>query len=294
MKNLVKRYGMILTSYMVVASLIWILLLVVLPYFTMVNYSFRPNLLAADIGGPSDHYTIDNYVTLFQNAVHFHVFINTIWGGALVTLICLCICYPVAFNLAKVATPQRAAFLLLLLVIPFWINEILRTFAWFIILAYQGPLNALLKALHIIDRPIRYLSGNTGVMVGMVYAYILFMVFPIYNAMESLDKGQIEAARDLGAPTWRIHWRVVIPHAKPGIAVGCIMTFMLAVSSYAVPSILGSTNSRWFTEIIYQWFFEGQNWPQGSAYAFILLLLCIVFILVMMKIFKVGLTDIAK
>jgi spermidine/putrescine transport system permease protein len=294
MKDLVKRYGMMLTSYMVIASLIWIFLLVVLPYFTMVDYSFRPNLLAADIGGPNDHYTLSNYVTLFQNDVHFHVFLNTIWGGALVTFICLCVCYPVAFHLAKIATPQRAAFLLLLLVIPFWINEILRTFAWFIILAYQGPLNAVLKFFHIIDRPIRYLSGNGGVMVGMVYAFILFMVFPIYNAMESLDKNQIEAARDLGAPTWRIHWRVVIPHAKPGIAVGCIMTFMLAVSSYAVPSILGSTNSRWFTEIIYQWFFEGQNWPQGSAYAFILLLLCIVFILIMMKIFKVGLTDIAK
>ncbi len=294
MKDLVKRYGMMLTSYMVIASLIWIFLLVVLPYFTMVDYSFRPNLLAADIGGPNDHYTLSNYVTLFQNDVHFRVFLNTIWGGALVTFICLCVCYPVAFHLAKIATPQRAAFLLLLLVIPFWINEILRTFAWFIILAYQGPLNAVLKFFHIIDRPIRYLSGNGGVMVGMVYAFILFMVFPIYNAMESLDKNQIEAARDLGAPTWRIHWRVVIPHAKPGIAVGCIMTFMLAVSSYAVPSILGSTNSRWFTEIIYQWFFEGQNWPQGSAYAFILLLLCIVFILIMMKIFKVGLTDIAK
>lgn len=294
MQDLVKRYGKILTGYMIVASLIWIVLLVVLPYFTMVDYSFRPNLLPADVGGPNDHYTVSNYVTLFQNSVHFHVFLDTIWGGALVTFICLCVCYPVAFHLAKIATPQRAAFLLLLLVIPFWINEILRTFSWFIILAYQGPLNAVLKFFHVIDKPIRYLTGNGGVMVGMVYAFILFMVFPIYNAMESLDKNQIEAARDLGAPTWRIHWRVVIPHAKPGIAVGCIMTFMLAVSSYAVPMILGSTNSRWFTEIIYQWFFEGQNWPQGSAYAFILLLLCIVFILVMMRIFKVGLTDIAK
>ncbi len=294
MQDLVKRYGKILTGYMIVASLIWIVLLVILPYFTMVDYSFRPNLLPADVGGPNDHYTVSNYVTLFQNSVHFHVFLDTIWGGALVTFICLCVCYPVAFHLAKIATPQRAAFLLLLLVIPFWINEILRTFSWFIILAYQGPLNAVLKFFHVIDKPIRYLTGNGGVMVGMVYAFILFMVFPIYNAMESLDKNQIEAARDLGAPTWRIHWRVVIPHAKPGIAVGCIMTFMLAVSSYAVPMILGSTNSRWFTEIIYQWFFEGQNWPQGSAYAFILLLLCIVFILVMMRIFKVGLTDIAK
>jgi spermidine/putrescine transport system permease protein len=120
------------------------------------------------------------------------------------------------------------------------------------------------------------------------------MVFPLFNAMESLDRNQIEAARDLGAQVWRIHWRIVMPHAKPGIATGCIMTFMLAAGSYAVPALLGSPGSRWFTEIIYNWFFEGGNWNQGAAYAFILLALCIVFIFAMMRLFRVGLGDIAK
>ena len=101
-------------------------------------------------------------------------------------------------------------------------------------------------------------------------------------------------ARDLGAAVWRIHWRVVIPHAKPGVAVGCIMVFMLTASSYAVPSILGGTGSRWFTEIIYDWFFDGQNWNQGAAYAFILLVLCLAFIMGMMALFRVRLGDIAK
>ena len=142
--------------------------------------------------------------------------------------------------------------------------------------------------------PLSQRTGNGGVFIGMVYAYILFMLFPIYNAIESLDHNQVEAARDLGAPVWRTHWRVVIPHAKPGIAVGCIMTFMLAASSYAVPSILGGPGSRWFTEIIYDWFFDGQNWNQGSAYAFILLILCIVFIMGMMRTFKVRMEDIAR
>ena len=128
----------------------------------------------------------------------------------------------------------------------------------------------------------------------MVYAFILFMMFPLYNALDTLDPNQVEAARDLGAGTIRIHRRIVIPHAKPGIAVGCIMVFVLTASSYAVPLILGSPSSFWFTQIIYQWFFEGQNWPQGSAYAFLLLLLCLVFIQAMMRIFKVGLADIAK
>jgi spermidine/putrescine transport system permease protein len=292
---------------MVASTLIWVLVLVVLPYFLMVNYSLRPNLVTAEIGGPKDVYTLANYFTLWKDVhingwnpadwqlgVHFPVFLKTIWGSALVTFVCFCVCYPIAYFVAKISTPERAAFLLLLLVIPFWINEILRSFSWYIILAYQGPLNFLLQALGFIDQPVRWLSGSEGVLIGMVYAFILFMVFPLYNAIESLDKNQIEAARDLGASTARIHWRIVMPHAKPGIAVGCIMVFMLAASSYAVPAILGSTSSLWFTEIIYNWFFEGQNWPQGSAYAFILLLLCIFFILLMMRVFKVGLADIAK
>jgi spermidine/putrescine transport system permease protein len=179
-------------------------------------------------------------------------------------------------------------------VIPFWINEILRTFSWYIMLAYSGPLNIILKALGIIDAPVRWLSGSGGVLIGMTYAFLLFMMFPLYNALETLDRNQVEAARDLGAPTWRIHWRVVIPHAKPGIAVGCIMVFVLAASSYVVPALLGSPGTRWFTETIYSWFFEAQNWPRGSAYAFILLGLCVAFILTMMRVFKVGLTDIAK
>ena len=137
-------------------------------------------------------------------------------------------------------------------------------------------------------------DGNGAVLVGMVYAYVLFMVFPIYNAIESLDRAQIEAARDLGAGWPRIHRRVVIPHAKPGIATGCIMTFMLAAGSYAVPALLGSPGSRWFTQIIYDWFFEGGNWHMGAAYAFVLLLICMGFIMIMMRVFKVGVGDIAR
>jgi spermidine/putrescine transport system permease protein len=294
MRFLIRRYGIALTSWMVLACLVWIIGMVIMPNLLMVEVSFRLNLPRAEIGGPQDVYTLANYLTLLHNDIHYAIFCKTIWGSAVVTLLSLIVCYPIAYFLAQEAKGQAASLFLLMLVIPFWINEILRTFSWFIILAFQGPLNALLLALGVIDEPVRWLSGNGGVFIGMVYAYILFMLFPIYNAIESLDHNQVEAARDLGAPVWRTHWRVVIPHAKPGIAVGCIMTFMLAASSYAVPSILGGPGSRWFTEIIYDWFFDGQNWNQGSAYAFILLILCIVFIMGMMRTFKVRMEDIAR
>ena len=273
---------------------IWLIGLVILPQLLMVDYSFRPNLLPADIGGPKDTYSLTNYETLFNNQIHLKIFFKTIWSSVLVTTLTLLVSYPIAFYLAKIATPQKAALCLLLLIIPFWINEILRTFSWYIILAYKGPLNALLLGVGLIDRPIRFLSGDGGVLIGMVYAYILFMIFPIYNAIESLDSNQVKAARNLGAGWIRTHWRVIIPHAKPGIATGCIMTFMLAAGSYAVPALLGSPGSRWFTQIIYNWFFEGGDWNQGAAYAFLLLVICIGFIALVMRIFKVGLGDIAK
>ena len=239
-------------------------------------------------------YSLANYFELFSNDANRPIFFKTIWASILVTLIALAICYPVAFYLAKSAPPNATALLILGLVVPYWINEILRVFSWLMILADSGVLNQFLLATGLADGPVDWRDGNKAVIIGMTYAYILFMVFPIYNTVETLDSNQIEAARDLGAPWWMVHWAVVIPHAKPGIAVGCIMTFMLAAGSYAVPVMLGSTTSKWFTEIIYDQFYEASDWGLGSAYAFVLLLVCLVFISLMMRLFRVGLQDIAK
>ena len=152
----------------------------------------------------------------------------------------------------------------------------------------------MLIGLGIIDQPIRWMTGFRSVIIGLVYTYVLFMLFPLYNAIQSLDTNQIEAAEDLGSPWWRTHWRVILPHSKPGIASGAVMVFMLSAGSILVPTLLASTTSRWFTEIIQQWMFESQDWNTGSAYAFLLLLLCTFFVSVVMRLFRVKLSDIAK
>ena len=294
LKSLTDRFGLPVSVTILLLLWFWLIVLVILPQLIMIDYSFRPNLLPSQIGGPEDTYTLGNYQTLANNDIHRTIFFKTIWSSILVTALTLVVCYPVAYFLAQLASTRQAMLIALLLVIPYWINEILRTFAWYLILAFQGPLNAILLGLGFIDRPIRFLSGDSGVLIGMVYAYLLFMVFPLYNALESLDPNQVRAARNLGAGTIRTHWRIIIPHAKPGIATGCIMTFMLAAGSYAVPALLGSPGSRWFTQIIYNWFFEGGNWHMGAAYAFVLLILCIGFIALVMKVFKIGLGDIGR
>lgn len=303
MHELVRRYGLTLSGVIIFLVGFWLLALVVLPNLSLLNVSFRPYLPVDQLGGPDDHYTLKNYVTFVSGdpayyflgipiSIHVNIFMLTVFYSSVVTLVALSISYPLAYYLAKVVKPANAPTLFALLLIPLWVSEILRSFAWFIVLAYQGPLNALLGMIGI--HQVRWISGFNGVIIGLVYTYILFMLFPIYNAITSLDTNQIEAARDLGASVWRTHFRVIMPHSKPGIASGCVMVFMLSAGSIIVPTVLASPGSRWFTQIIQQWFFEGQDWNTGSAYAFLLLVLCTVFVSVMMRVMNVRLVDIAK
>jgi spermidine/putrescine transport system permease protein len=271
----------------------WLIFMILLPQLIMLDFSFRSLLPLRKIGGPEDVYTLKNYIVVFSTPFHRAIFVKTIWSSIIVTLVALAICYPISFYLAKVARGIRLRWILMGLVIPYWINELLRTFAWQLVLADAGIFNKLLLAVRIISEPINFRAGNGGVIMGMAYAYVLFMVFPLYNAMESLDRNQIDAARDLGASWLRIHRRIVIPHAKPGIAVGCIMSFMLAAGSIAVPQLLGSPSSFWFTQIIYT-NFECADWNQGAAYATVLAVLCLVFIMVMLRVFRVSLKDFSR
>lgn len=294
MSDLLRRYGVSLTTIFCAITAFWLLALVILPDLYLFENSFRPYLPINEIGTDKDFYSLNNYLTFFNSPIHIQVFLYTVIYSAVVTALCFFIAYPLAYYLAKVARSNLVPTLFLLLLIPLWVSEVLRSFAWFIILALKGPLNFVLTGVGIIDQPIRWMTGFRSVIIGLVYTYVLFMLFPIYNAIQSLDTNQIEAAEDLGSPWWRTHWRVILPHSKPGIASGSVMVFMLSAGSILVPTLLASTNSRWFTEIIQQWMFESQDWNTGSAYAFLLLLLCTIFVSVVMRLFRVKLSDIAK
>lgn len=294
MQDLIRRYGTGLTGAFILLTAFWLLCLVILPNITLFENSFRPYLPVTEVGGPKDTYSFNNYMTFFESPIHISVFFWTIGYSSMVTFVTFVLAYPLAYYLAKIVSPKSLPTLFLLLFVPLWVSEILRSFAWFIILALKGPLNEFLLAMGIIDKPIRWIAGFRSVVIGLVYTYVLFMLFPIYTSIQSLDKNQIEAAEDLGSPWWRTHWRVILPHAKPGIASGAVMVFMLSAGSLLVPTLLGSTNSRWFTEIIQQWMNEALDWNTGSAYAFLLLILCTVFVSLVMRVFRVKLSDIAK
>jgi len=292
-QDAIRSFGGVGIAFILLTVGTWFIFMILLPQLIMLDFSFRPLLPLRKIGGPEDVYTLKNYIVLFTTPLHRAIFLKTIWSSIVVTTVALTICYPIAFYLAKVARGARFSWILMGLIIPYWINELLRIFAWQLILADSGILNQLLLFIGLIAEPLNFRAGNGAVIMGMTYAYILFMVFPLYNAMESLDRNQIDAARDLGSSWLRVHRRIVIPHAKPGIAVGCIMVFMLAAGSIAAPQLLGSPSSFWFTEIIYT-NFETANWNQGAAYAMVLAVLCLIFIFGMLKIFRVGLKELAS
>ncbi|MBA4097481.1 MAG: ABC transporter permease [Rhodospirillum sp.] len=300
-KGYFERNGMVLGIAFISLVALWALFLVVLPYLYMVVESFHPTLRPVERGGPKDVLTIAQYQSFFMtptgdglNRTHMGAFVFSIIASIAVTALNFAICYPLAFYMAQSGTPQKVRLILLALIVPYWVNEILRAFSLRLLLASKGLINQVLMASGLTDAPIDFLGINVGLYVGLSYAYLLVMIFPLYNAIESLDKNQIEAARDLGAPWWRIHKDIVIPYAKPGIASGCTMVFMLAAGSLAAPQFLGGPRTLWFTSVIYNFFFQAFNWARGAAYAFLLLAACIVFVMLMLRLFKVSLGETIK
>lgn len=242
-------------------------------------------------------YSIRNYTAM--TGLHAWTLTKTVAFSLIVTLIALAACYPIAYAVALRSGPVKTGILFTALFIPYAVNELMRIYAWLTVFDLHGLLNTLLAIIGIAsfasDELIVWYRFPGTVLVVLVYTYILFMVFPIYNTMATLDPNQVEAARDLGAKTWRIHWRIIIPHTKPGIAVGCIMTFMLAAGSFSVPHIITrGLQPKWFTQLIYDKFFESSNWNLGSAYSFTLLLICILFIFAVMASFGVKLRQLAR
>ncbi len=297
------KNGIGISVYLLIAMLVWLGMLIMLPQFFMFDFSFRFNLPPADLGGPKDVYTLSHYKYMAlgseqaeasYNVVDVWVFVRTILTAMFVTLFDLALCYPIAYYLAHVAKGGWTRLMVIALIVPYWVNELLRAFAFKIMLGTTGIINSFLIWLGVIDIPIEFILENYALYAGLGYAFILLMIFPIYKSIESQDKNQIEAARDLGTPWWRIHKRIVIPYAKPGITSGCTMVFMLTAGALAAPQILGGPSSLWFTQIIYQWFNQGNNWQRGSAYAVFLLFSTIVIVLLAMKLFKVKLGEVSR
>ena len=249
-------------------ALLWLLLLIVFPHLDLFIMSLREENTEG-----VRQWSLGNYSVFFTEQTYWLTFWRTAVYSVASTALSLLVAFPVAFFLAKVVRPHLKGSLFVLLMLSFWVSELVRTYGWMMLLRESGVVNHLLMAMGVWDSRVEMLYNDTAIMVGMVYGFMLFMVVPIYSVLDSLDDSYIEAAYDLGAGHWTVLRTIVVPYAMPGIASGCIIVFMLALGNYLVPTLLGGKNSLWFTELIYNQFIRYLNWGQGSAFGFLLLLL---------------------
>jgi spermidine/putrescine transport system permease protein len=248
--------------------LLWLVLMIVLPHIDLLIMSFR---YEADDGQMT--WSLNNYLYFFEEPIYWLTFVRTALYSILVTFLTFVVALPVAFYITKVVATRYQGFLLVLLLLPFWVSELVRVYGWMILLRESGIINHFLTQLGILQQPVEMLYRDSTMILGLVYTSMLFMVVPIVSVLESLDDSLIEAAYDLGANMWSILFKIIIPHATPGIVSGSIVVFMLTLGNYLTPNLMGGKNSLWFTEQIYNQFIASFNWNQGSAFGFLLLVL---------------------
>jgi spermidine/putrescine transport system permease protein len=232
--------------------------------------------------------TLGNYRRALE-PLYLWIFVKSFWFATLTTLICLVAAFPIAMVITF-APPRWKAWLLLLVVLPFWTNLLIRTYALIAVLRTKGYLNAVLEhlwsgasgLLQLVGldatgllgarfQPLELLYNNFAVVFGLVYVHLPFMVLPLYATLDRLDKTYLEASLDLGASQWHTFWYVVVPLALPGIISGVVITFIPALGSFLTPTLLGGPDSQLIGTVIERQFKSANDWPFGAALSFLLM-----------------------
>lgn len=258
----------------------WLILFFALPLALIFAISFMSR---DDLSRPALPLTLANYEQTFD-PLYINLFLFSVGLSLLTTLITLVIAFPVALFMARL--PKRWRNIMTLLVmIPFWTNFLVRTYALQFLMRANGPINTLLLGLGLTDEPVQLLSTPFAVLVGLVYGELPFMILPLYTSLEKFDWSMIEAAQDLGANALKTLVRVMLPLTAPGILAGSILVFVPSVGSYITVELMGGGKINMIGRVIAQQFGQSSNWPFGSA---ISLLLMIVVTIAALVYFRVG------
>ena len=220
--------------------------------------------------------------TLSFSDAHLSIFWRSVKLSLLTTLACLFFGFPTAYFIATRPKAQRDLWMLLI-IIPFWTNLLIRTFAVVELVRNEGTLNTLLIALGVIDEPIQMLFTEFSILVGMVYVYLPLMVLPLYASMERLDFSLVEAGFDLYASRLQVLRRVILPLVKPGVIAGSILVFVPSLGAYVTPRVMGGGNQLMIGNLIELQFGQGRNWPLGAALSIALLAIVMVALLIYVR-----------
>ena len=223
-------------------------------------------------------FTLENYAKLFQPG-YAKVFWRTLLLAAETTLLCVLIGYPFGLLLARVEGRMRT-FLLLLVIVPFWTNALVRIYGWRILLMGTGVVNKLLAALGLIEKPLKLINTHGAVLLGMVYGLIPFMILSTYTSAEKLDRRLIDAGRDLGAKPWKVFFTVELPLTLPGLMSGCVLVFVPSLALFFISDLLGGTSDVYVGNLVNDQLLISRDWPFAAALSVVLLLVTALVMLI--------------
>ncbi|MFT3940942.1 ABC transporter permease [Rhodopseudomonas sp.] len=267
-----------------VAPYVWMLLFFLVPFGFVVKISLSHTAIAQPPYTPVfdlaagwtalraafDALSADNFKLIFGDHLYVVSYLRSLTVAAVSTAILLLIGYPIAYAMARL--PRRwQPLAMMLVIVPFWTSFLIRIYAWINILQHDGLLNQLLLALHIVSKPVVWLSTDTAMYVGIVYSYLPFMVLPLYATLAKLPHSLSEAAADLGASPRQAFWLVTFPLSLPGIGAGVLLCFIPIVGEFVVPDLLGGSTSPMIGQTLWLEFFTNRDWPVASALAVLLL-----------------------
>ena len=262
----------------------WMLLFFAVPFLIVLKIAFSQQAIAIppytpilDVVGEAVtlKLNLSNFIELLRDAHYLQAYASSLKIAAISTFLCLLIGYPMAYAIARLpATSRNVA--LMLVILPSWISFLIRIYAWMGILQTNGLLNRALLGMGIVDEPLRLLNTPLAAYIGIVYAYLPFMILPLYATLVKMDLRLLEAAYDLGARPWKAFLRITLPLSRSGIIAGCMLVMIPAVGEFVIPELLGGPDTLMIGRLLWSQFFNAGNWPMASAVAIVMLGLLLV------------------
>jgi len=251
----------------------WMILLVAIPFIYIFAISFMNK---GPYGGVVLGFTLQNFKQVFD-PLYLKVFGESLLISALTTIICILIAYPFTYFIAQKSTIKKTVFMAMVIV-PFLVSSLIRLFGWINLLRKDGIINSILLKLGLIHEPLQLVYNTTGVMIGLVYMLLPFMILPLYSSIEKLDKSLLEACSDLGAKPVTSFLKVTLPLTMPGVFAGSILVFIPSLGYFFVTDLLGGNKMQVIGNVIRNQFITARNWPLGAAISIFLIIITLVLV----------------